>query len=211
MYRLDLVNGATDDGIRRVVSILRKGGVGVIPTDTVYGIVALASDPVAVRKVLTIKKRPLDRPLPVLVSSVGEAARYAQLGTEARRLLERFWPGQLTAVLQAIPGVEIPAGIRGDGTIGLRVPDDRLCLQLTGEAGPIVAPSANPPGEPAPRSVAMVDGTVLEKVDFVIDGGDCRVGTASTVISLVDRITVLREGAVPAALIEEFYNFSGGR
>lgn len=202
MIRLDIMAGFEPADVERIARVLLDGGVGVIPTDTVYGVAALAADEAAVRRVMDIKKRPPDKPLPVLVESIREAELLAELdGKAAQALTGEFWPGGLTIVLPRKhgPGAHLP--LQGERSIGLRIPDELFCLALIEHAGYLVAPSANPPGEPAPVRLEEVHDDILEQVDFSVNAGVCAAGIESSVVDLTSGVSVLREGAIPGSSI----------
>jgi len=187
----------TGEQVGRICSHLDGGAVGVMPTDTVYGLVAPGADRRAVLRVLEIKGRPPDKPLPLLVSGPEDALRLAFAGgAEARRLMDAFWPGPLTLVMKRRPGFTLPA--QDEETIGLRMPECPLCIAVIERSGFIVAPSANRSGARAPASFAEVDAGLLEDVEFAVDAGACPGGRESTVVDLTCGIRILREGAVPA-------------
>lgn len=190
--------------IEQLSGLLERGGVGIIPTDTVYGIAALASHSGAVRRLLAIKRRRPDNPLPVQVSSFDEANRLTVADSPAASALSgRFWPGALTLVMPRRPGVSLP--FQRDRYIGIRVPASRFCLALIEAAGPVVVPSANLPGEPAPAAPGDIDPRVLGSVDFLVDAGPCPGGTESSVVRVDEGIEVLREGALSAREIKDAF------
>jgi L-threonylcarbamoyladenylate synthase len=200
---LRVTTGQADFDRERVgecARILCDGGVGIIPTDTVYGIAAKASDAKAVARVLAIKERPADKPLPVQVASAADAESLAAPASPlVIALMERFWPGPLTIVIGKRPGVELP--FQDASTIGIRVPASPLCIELIERAGFLVVPSANPPGDAAPVAATDIDGRVLAAVDFVIDSGPCPGGLESTVLGVDGALEVLRQGAISLAEI----------
>ncbi len=189
---------------KRAAVILRKGGVVAFPTETVYGLGAHAFNARAVARVFEIKGRPRFDPLIVHVSSFEETeAVVADFPPVARELAERFWPGPLTLVLPKcaqIPDI-VTAGLPN---VALRMPDHPLALALIRQAGrPLAAPSANPFGRISPTTAEHVRKQLGQEVDIVLDGGPCRVGIESTILSLVDgRPVLLRAGGVAVGDIE---------
>ena len=185
--------------VSRVAEKAARGALVVYPTDTVYG---LGTNPLledAVKRVYEAKKRPPTRPLPVLVSSVEAAEALVELNAAARLLAERLWPGPLTLVLPARPGV--PGLLHaGTGRLGVRMPDHRVALLLIEKAGgSLVGTSANLHGAPSPRTaweaVEQLDGSV----DYVIDAGPAPGGVPSTVLDLtVEPPRIIRQGPVTA-------------
>jgi L-threonylcarbamoyladenylate synthase len=204
--------------IDRAVAMLREGGLVAFPTETVYGLGADALNPAAVRAVFRLKGRPSTNPLIVHVADAQAAADVcADWPRNAAVLADRFWPGPLTLVLPkggALPD-EVVAG--GD-TVALRCPDHPVALALLRAfGGPLVGPSANPSGRVSPTTAAHVREVFEERDVLVLDGGPCRVGIESTVLSLAgQRPRVLRAGAISAAdlsdaLGETIDDDAGGR
>ena len=170
------------------------------PTETVYGLGANALDAAAVERIFSAKKRPHTSPLIVHVDSVEMARRYASEWPDAAEALaRRYWPGPLSLVVRKAP--EIPDIVTaGLPTVGLRMPDHPLAIELIRAAGvPIAAPSANRFTELSPTEA---DHVPEKLADFVLDGGPARVGIESTVLSLVDRPVLLRPGVIPLPEIE---------
>ncbi len=184
--------------------VLRAGGLVAFPTETFYGLGANALDPAAVARVFQAKGRPADKPLLVLVDSLAMALEVVrELPARARGLIARHWPGPLTLVLPARPGLP-PALTAGTGTIGVRIPGHPVARALVSAAAlPITAPSANLYTAPSPRTAAEVLAALGERVDLVLDGGGTPGGPASTVLDLTgDSPRLLRPGAVPLAAEE---------
>lgn len=180
------------------VRILREGGIVALPTETVYGLGADASNPDAVSRVFALKGRPEDHPLIVHIGGVDDIGAWAiDVPEEARLLAERFWPGPLTAILKRHPGVlDVVTG--GQDTVGLRVPDHPLTLELLAEFGHgVAAPSANRFGRVSPTCASHVDAEFGDGLDYVLDGGACRVGLESTIVDFsAGGVRILRPGAV---------------
>jgi L-threonylcarbamoyladenylate synthase len=183
--------------ISDAAAILRAGGLVAFPTETVYGLGANALDADAVAKIFELKGRPQTSPLIVHVASI-EMARglVAEWPPLAAQLAERWWPGPLTLVLpksSAIPDI-VTAGFP---TVGLRMPDHPLALELIREAGvPVAAPSANRFTELSPTTAEHVRAAFGDAVE-VLDGGPTRVGIESTVVSVEsDKLTLLRPGMI---------------
>lgn len=190
----------SDADLERAAQRLREGGVVAIPTETVYGLAANALDEASVARVFAIKQRPSFDPLIVHVSSEAQARELAREWPEvAARLARAFWPGPLTLVLKKrdrIPDL-VTAGLP---TFAVRVPDHPVALALLRRIDfPLAAPSANPFGKVSPTTARHVRDSLGDAVDLVLDGGACRTGVESTVVSLVDpdRPTLLRPGGAP--------------
>lgn len=184
--------------IDRAAEVLRRGGLVAIPTETVYGLGADASNDAAVKKVFAAKRRPETHPLIVHIATRAQLGAWAaSVPPLAARLAERFWPGPLTLLLPKAAGVSgVVTG--GRGTVGLRVPDHPLTLGLLGKfGGGIAAPSANRFGSVSPTTAEDVRAELGADVDFVLDGGPCRVGVESTIVDLSgDEPVILRPGGV---------------
>ncbi len=196
-------NAEQPDAILAAAARLRDGGLVAFPTETVYGLGADALNPDAVSRVFSLKGRPAQNPLIVHVADSAMARPLAARWPDAaRRLADAFWPGPLTIVLRRAPVV--PAIVAGGGeTVALRCPDHPLALALLRAcAGPLVGPSANPSGRVSPTTAAHVRAAFTSEQVLVLDGGPCRIGIESTVVSLAgDFPRVLRLGAVSAVHI----------
>ena len=186
------------------VNILRRGGLVAFATETVYGLGADATNSMAVRKIFAAKGRPPTNPLIVHIADAPSARRFTTRWTdEAEQLAARFWPGPITLVLpKALTIVdEVTAG---RGSVGLRVPNHPLALQLLRAFdGPMAAPSANRANHVSPTRAEHVRSELGDAVDLVLDGGPCAVGIESTVIDLTgDRPQILRPGGISRQQIE---------
>jgi L-threonylcarbamoyladenylate synthase len=168
--------------------IVRSGGVIAYPTETVYGIGALAGDPAAVREVFRIKKRPESLPLSIAVSGMDMLREVAEV--EHEDFIRRFLPGPVTVILkkkESLPDVLTA----GSGTVGIRYPDHPVALDLIGRTGPIVSTSANLHGRPDP----VTADEVTVDVDYVLDGGRSRYAGPSTIVDLLT-YRVVRKGVM---------------
>ncbi|HID07483.1 MAG TPA: threonylcarbamoyl-AMP synthase [Armatimonadetes bacterium] len=178
-------------------SVLVVGGLVVYPTDTVYGLGANPLDERAVLRAFEAKRREA-KPMPVLVSSLKVAEGLVEVTDEARKLMERFWPGGLTLVLPKKPTVPDVVTCSSPN-LGVRMPNHPVALGLAESIGGyILGTSANISGRPAPRTAEEAIEQIGESVDLVIDAGPCPGGVPSTVIDLTARPPrVVRVGAVP--------------
>jgi L-threonylcarbamoyladenylate synthase len=169
--------------ITQAVSLLKKGEVVAIPTETVYGLAANALDTKAVANIFEIKNRPSFDPLIVHIAALAEVEKYASdIHNDAIRLAEIFWPGPLTLLLpknKIVPDL-VTAGL---DTVGLRCPDHPMALALLRQLDfPLAAPSANPFGYVSPTSAQHVQDQLGGNIPFVLDGGQCQVGVESTIV-----------------------------
>jgi L-threonylcarbamoyladenylate synthase len=185
-----------------VVEVLRDGGTVVLPTDTVYGIAALANDPSATAKLFALKGRPEEVPLAVLVESLAQAETIVEPPSpRAARVIERYWPGPLTVVLKCRAGARVALG--GDGrTAGVRAPAHAFIREVAAAVGPIATTSANRHGQPTPVTADEAASGLAGGVDLVIDGGPLS-GVPSTVIDgTVEALTILRAGTILREQVE---------
>lgn len=184
--------------------IIKRGGLVVFPTETVYGLGASALDSEAAKKIYAAKGRPSDNPLIIHISSPEEAEDYCYTSPEYYRLAEKFLPGPLTVIM---PKKDvIPKTVTGGlDTVAVRCPKNEAARELIRLSGaPIAAPSANISGKPSPTSAAHVKDDLDGKVDMIIDGGECEIGLESTIIKLDDGgATLLRPGAITPEMLEE--------
>lgn len=199
------VSAAAGTDILRAAEVLRAGGLVGMPTETVYGLAANALDVRAVAKVFAAKGRPTFDPLIVHLADVSELSRVvAHVPALALRLAEACWPGPLTLVLpkaDCVPDL-VTSGLPG---VGVRVPAHPMAQQLLRMCGcPLAAPSANPFGGISPTTASHVLEGLGDRVDYVLDGGPCRVGVESTVVSLMGNVPVLlRPGGVGPERLRE--------
>ncbi len=202
---------ADANAIASAVDILRAGGVVAIPTETVYGLGADARNEMAVRRVFAIKGRPADHPLIVHLADAAAADAWAaHIPAAARQLMARFWPGPLTLVLPARG--DVPRVVTGgQDSVALRVPNHPTALAvLRAFGGGLAAPSANPFGGVSPTEAEHVRASLGDRVDLVLDGGPCRYGLESTIVSfLEERPRVLRPGALALSALREVLGAEG--
>jgi len=184
---------------------LAAGELVGIPTETVYGLAADATNDVAVARIFAAKGRPRFNPLIVHVASLSDAEEIAVFSADARRLAEAFWPGPLTLVLPKRKTSSIAELVTaGLDTIAIRVPDHPVALDLIKALGrPIAAPSANRSGHVSPTTAAHVAADLGDAVACILDGGPCRVGLESTIVGLLGGDAVLlRPGGIKREAIE---------
>lgn len=192
-----------ENGTRLAGSIIRAGGLVAFPTETVYGLGANGLDAAAVARIFEAKGRPSDNPLILHVAKKSDVKDlWTRIPEEARLLMDAFWPGPLTLVFNRSSKVpdEVAAGLP---TVAVRMPAHKTALALIRASGmPIAAPSANLSGRPSPTTAAHVQADLDGKVDVILDGGPCRVGLESTVLSLVGTPTILRPGGITREMLE---------
>lgn len=186
------------------VRLLQEGEVVAMPTETVYGLAGDATNEAAVRRIFAAKGRPSDNPLIVHVASVEQAHQFVtHIPDVAARLMEAFWPGALTIILES-NGTASTLVTAGLDTIGLRMPDHPLALRLIEATGlGLAAPSANRSGKPSPTSSAHVAYDLSGRIAAIVDGGETGIGVESTVIDCtMTPPAILRPGGVTREQIE---------
>ncbi|MGL5616902.1 MAG: L-threonylcarbamoyladenylate synthase [Sarcina sp.] len=191
--------------IKEAAEVIKLGGTVAFPTETVYGLGANALDANAVKKIFIAKGRPQDNPLIIHVASK-DLSKYAKEVPElAKKLMENFWPGPLTMILEKTDIIPNETSANLD-TVGIRMPNNQLALKLIEESGvPIAAPSANISGRPSPTDIERCIEDLDGRVDFIIGGEKSNVGVESTIIDLtVNPPCILRPGGVTLEMIREF-------
>jgi len=178
--------------------LLRAGELVAFPTDTVYGVGAIAWDREAVGKLYVAKLRSLDKAIPILLADPADLDQVARdVSPAVSRLAERFWPGPLTMVVPR--SVQVPDEVTAGGdSVAVRVPDHPLARALIREAGaPLATTSANLSGGPSPVTAHEVSAQLAGRVALILDGGRCPGGVASTVVDLTGSSPViLRPGPI---------------
>ncbi len=191
--------------IARAAEVIRAGGTVAVPTETVYGLAARADSDSAVAAIYRAKGRPDFNPLIVHVADLAQAARLAHIDTAARALATSFWPGPLTLVLPRRADAGLSAAVSaGLPTLALRVPAHPVIRALIAATGlPLAAPSANRSGAVSPTSAQHVVASLGDRVDLVLDGGDCASGIESTIVAVRQGggWTTLRPGPITRAEI----------
>lgn len=185
-----------------VAAELRAGGVAVVPTDTVYGLACLPDRAEAVAAIFSLKGRPDDKALPVLGASLDDLERVARFDDAALAVAERYWPGPLTLVLPRAETFTHDLGGRGDETVAVRVPESELALVLLEAVGPLAVTSANLSGRSPAVTVEQARAAFGDRVDVYLDYGRCD-APASTVVSLVDGLDVVRPGPVSESQLRQ--------
>ncbi len=187
---------ANDESIKAAAYLLTQGGVVVYPTETVYGIGCIPSDPDAAQRICEIKGR-ADKPLPLICADIESARRVVEMSPEAEKLAAKFWPGPLTMVLPA--KVKYSMWVQhGATTLGVRVSPYPVAQRLAKAAGGVlVSTSANISGDEPARTAQEAKAIFDGKVDIILDGGPSPGGESSTVVDLSgEEIWLLRKGPV---------------
>ncbi|MEE3848715.1 L-threonylcarbamoyladenylate synthase [Gordonia sp. LSe1-13] len=191
-------------GIRAAVGAAKAGRLVVLPTDTLYGIGCEAFDSEAVASLLAAKGRGRDMPVPVLVGSWHTIdGLVLSVSTAARDLVEAFWPGGLSLVVEQAPSLAWDLGDT-DGTVMLRMPLHPVAIELLREVGPMAVSSANVSGRSPATTVDEAREQLGESVSIYLDGGPAAAAQASTIVDLTGSTPrILREGAVSTEAIAE--------
>jgi L-threonylcarbamoyladenylate synthase len=197
---------ASPEDIAAAAQALREGKLVAFPTETVYGLGADATNDAAVARVYAAKRRPSFNPLIAHVPDSAAAFALGQFGPEAKALAQAFWPGPLSIVVPR--GASCPVSLlasAGLDSIAIRVPSHPVALDLLKAVGrPVVAPSANPSGKISPTTAEHVRRHLKDRLAMVLDGGRCKVGVESSVVSFMDGAPkLLRQGGIPRTEIEK--------
>ncbi len=193
------------DSLSKAAELLKKGEVVAIPTETVYGLAANALKEDCVRKIYEAKGRPSDNPLIIHISKKEDVYLYAkEVSEKAEKLMDKFWPGPLTLIFKKKDIVPYKT-TGGLDTVAIRMPENKIALEIISKCNfPLAAPSANISGKPSPTAFSHVVSDMMGKISAIVDGGDCKVGVESTVLSAVcDEFILLRPGGVTPKEIEE--------
>jgi L-threonylcarbamoyladenylate synthase len=195
------------ESIRRVGEVVRKGGVIIFPTDTVYGIGGDPFNAAVVRRIFEMKMRE-EKPMPVLVSGLEDARRLVDVDRLTLALMERFWPGALTVVSRVKEGLPLQL-TANSGKLGVRMPQHELALKIIeASGGALIGTSANVSGAQPAKTVGELDPRLVRGADVIVEGGDSTLGVSSTVVEVTlkragPEVRILREGAIRTEVIRE--------
>lgn len=205
MKILDLKSQKNYSNLIEAATVIKNGGLVIFPTETVYGIGANGLDENAVKKIFIAKGRKQDNPL---ILHISNSEMLNQITTNIneieKKLIEDFWPGPLTLILERTDIV--PNIVTGElDTVGVRMPSGKIAKELIEYAGvPIAAPSANISGKPSGTNLKDIFEELKDKVDYIIDGGNCEVGLESTVVRVIDNLPhILRPGKITPEQIKK--------
>ncbi len=181
--------------VKEIIKLLKSGKIGVMPTDTIYGIVGSALSPQAVEEIYKLRKRNLDKPMIILISSISDLEKFdIELSDKQKDFLKKIWPNPVSVVLPCV-GNKFEYLHRGTNSLAFRIPKDNVLRTLLKQTGPLVAPSANFEGEKPLETITDAKKYFGEKIAFYIDGGQIE-SKPSTIIQLntSGKPTVLRVG-----------------
>ena len=192
----EILSAASLDVIIRALENLQRGELVAFPTDTVYGVGALAFDNKAVESIYTAKDRPIEKAIPILIGDMDDLDEIAMdIPKFAGILAARFWPGPLTILVPKKP--RLPEAISSTSTVGVRVPDHDIARALLRAAGPMAVTSANLSDRASPTTAEEVFAQLNGRIGLIIDGGKTPGGIPSTLVDCTgDEIRVLREGPI---------------
>ncbi len=181
---------------KKIHAVLTAGGIGVLPTDTLYGIVGSAFSKKAVARIFNVKKRNAKKPLIILIHSFFDLARFGIFpDLAARRALSRFWPGKVSVILPC-PHWRFSYLHRGTKTLAFRLPKKKSLRALLAKTGPLAAPSANPEGLPPAETVKEARAYFGDAIDFYVSAGRRMASKPSTLVRFEQgAFIVVRQGA----------------
>lgn len=198
---------AVDEAIvREAAETLIRGGIVAYPTDTFYGLAVLATEARSVERLVEVKGRDARTAIPLVAASLEQVDELAgELTPLARRLAGAFWPGPLTLVLRARPGLD-PRVRAGGETVAVRVPAHGVAVALAAAVGsPITSTSANRSGRPPAQTADEVHEALGDVIDLILDSGACAGGAPSTIVDVTgDRPTLVRQGAIAWSRVVQF-------
>lgn len=192
--------------LKEVGGQIRNGKIAIFPTETVYGIGTNGLDGKAVEKIYEIKRRTKDHPINLLVSDIKMVEMVAKDITELEyKLMQKFFPGPFTIILKRNKSVVPDVLTANKDTVGVRMPQGEIARKLVEYAKvPIATPSANITGKPSATNVKDIFEEFKDKVDYIIDGGECEIGIASTIVQVIDeKIYILRQGSITKEQLEK--------
>src|SRR5262245_31138541 len=194
--KTEVIPANHSEAIQRALLTLHKGSLVAFPTDTVYGLGALAFDGKAVESIYLAKDRPIEKAIPVLIGDLQDLAKISDDITGATlKIASRFWPGPLTVIVPKKS--TLPESVSATNTVGVRVPDHHVARALLRMAGPLAVTSANISGQPSPSTAQEVLYQLNGRIELIIHGGKTPGGVPSTLVDCTESdIKILREGPI---------------
>ena len=185
--------------IEHALRTLKSGGIVAFPTDTVYGLGALAFNNAAIESLYTAKNRPIEKAIPILIGDLGDLDKVADdIPNMALRFAVRFWPGPLTCIVPKKQN--LPLAVSATSTVAVRIPDHHDARALLRAAGPMAVTSANISGRASPSTAQEVYEQLNGRIPLILDGGKTKGGVPSTLVDCIGQgPVVLREGPIPLA------------
>ena len=196
IVKTNILPADNNNAIPRALETLKNGGLVAFPTDTVYGVGALAFDGKAVESIYTAKDRPVEKAIPILIGGPEDLDKVTtDVPLIAAKLAARFWPGALTLIVPKHPN--LPDVVSASATVGVRVPDHPVAVALLTAAGPMAVTSANISGQPSPTTAGDVSRQLIGRIPLILDGGETPGGVPSTVVDCTGtEPVILRTGPV---------------
>lgn len=182
--------------MKEIVEVIKNGGVVIMPTDTIYGIIADATNEKAIQKVYEMKKRNENKPMLMLVNGIKMLNQYvSSINDIENKLIDELWPGALTIIFNKKNVSDLLTG--GLGTVGIRYPDNELLINIMNELNvPLLSTSVNVSGDASATCIDNINESILNNVDYVYNVGECK-GEASTIVVVKgSELRVLREGSI---------------
>ena len=194
------------DVMKEIIDVINNDGIVIMPTDTIYGIVAKATNEDVIKRVYSLKKRDDRKPMLILVSDNEMLKNYvSSINKVEQTLIDNLWPGPLTIIFDKKNISDLLTG--GLSTVGIRIPNNKEMLDIISSVGvPLLSTSVNLSGEKSATCVSNINKTMLDNVDFVYDNGECN-DVPSTIIRVVNgEVKILREGIISKEKIENVIN-----
>lgn len=183
--------------IERICNVIENGGLVITPTDTIYGIMADATNEAVIKKVFEVKQRSYNKPLIVLVDSFEMLENYTEeISEKERKIIDKFWPGLVTIIFKKNSRISnLITG--GNDTVAIRIPDNKDLLKIISKLNrPVISTSANITGTEVITSIEMLEKDLIDKIDYIEDGGILN-NESSTIIKIDDdKVNILREGKI---------------
>ena len=194
--KTEIITASSPDAIRQALEVLQAGGLVAFPTDTVYGVGALAFDGKAVESIYIAKDRPIEKAIPILIGDADDITKISsEVPPMAKKLAERFWPGPLTLIVPKHLG--LPDSVSATNTVGVRVPDHLVARSVLRAAGPMAVTSANLSGQPSPSTAEEVFTQLNGRIALILDGGKTPGGVPSTLVDCTGtQPIVVRQGPI---------------
>ena len=192
----EIIPADDNKALQRAMDTLRTGRLVAFPTDTVYGLGALAFDAPAVESIYPVKDRPVEKAIPILIWDITDLEKISDdIPDLARKLASRFWPGPVTVLIPKKP--TLPESVSATSTVAVRVPDHTVARELLRVAGPMAVTSANISGQVSPSTAQEVLAQLNGRIDLIVDGGRTPGGVPSTLVDCSgEEIKILRAGPI---------------
>lgn len=185
----------------KLIQMLMNGAIGVLPTDTIYGIVTKALSAHSVDHLYEIRKRSPEKPSIILIASIRDLATFfANPSENIREFLDRVWPGKVSVILDT-PHEDLAYLHKGTDTMAFRIPDNKELVSLLEQVGPLIAPSANLEGQPPATTIDAAKAYFGEEIDFYVDAGKLESEPSTVVRVEGEEIKVIRQGLVDVSAL----------